>query len=318
MSYYLCSKGAIITDGAGILDVRFGEEDNPNPVFHPCKGLWRTCCVEKSTNGSILPPIPRKEGCGHRNHEGIGFRIQSHDHEAQYGRFQYDLYTFYIHIHINIFVAGEFPWTIAVLKHENVLQSSLNVYQCGGSLLHPNVVLTSAHCVYGKDPQMLRIRAGEWDTQTTDELFPHQDRNVAEIVVHEQYYSGGLFNDVALLYLTQPVELKENVNTICLPPANHNFDHSRCFASGWGKDLFSKEGKYQVILKKVELPIMPRPQCLDKLRTTRLGTHFKLHESFVCAGGEPGEDTCKGIYISFHCTPIRKKKQFHIIHLFDS
>lgn len=175
-----------------------------------------------------------------------------------------------------------------------MLEETLNVYQCGGSLLHPSVVLTAAHCVYGKEPNKLKIRAGEWDTQTQDELFPHQDRTVAEVVIHQQYYKGGLFNDVALLYLAEPVDLIENVNTICLPPQNQNFDHSRCFASGWGKDLWGKEGKYQVILKKIDLPIVPRPACLEKLRHTRLGPRFQLHESFMCAGGEKGKDTCKG------------------------
>lgn len=131
---------------------------------------------------------------------------------------------------------------------------------------------------------MLKIRAGEWDTQTRDELFPHQDRGVSEIIIHENYYKGGLFNDIALLLLREPVELSEIVNTACLPPQDHNFDGTRCFASGWGKDVWGKEGKYQVILKKIDLPIVPRQPCQEKLRRTRLGQHFNLHSSFVCAG----------------------------------
>lgn len=89
------------------------------------------------------------------------------------------------------------------------------------------VVLTAAHCVYGKPSQMLKVRAGEWDTQTRDELFPHQDRSVKEIIIHENYYKGGLFNDVALLLLNEPVELSEIINTACLPPQDFNFDGSR-------------------------------------------------------------------------------------------
>lgn len=131
---------------------------------------------------------------------------------------------------------------------------------------------------------MLKIRAGEWDTQTRDELFPHQDRGVSEIIIHENYYKGGLFNDIALLLLREPVELSEIVNTACLPPQDHSFDGTRCFASGWGKDVWGKEGKYQVILKKIDLPIVPRQPCQEKLRRTRLGQHFNLHSSFVCAG----------------------------------
>ena len=49
-----------------------------------------------------------------------------------------------------------------------------------------------------------------------------------------------------------------------------------------------------MILKKVQLPIVPQATCQTSLRKTRLGRHFKLHQSFICAGGVEGEDTCKG------------------------
>lgn len=58
--------------------------------------------------------------------------------------------------------------------------------------------------------------------------------------------------------------------------------------------MFGKSGKYQVILKRVELPIVPREPCVRLLRETRLGAHFELNKSFICAGGERGKDTCKG------------------------
>merc|ERR1712098_743757 len=34
--------------------------------------------------------------------------------------------------------------------------------------------------------------------------------------------------------------------------------------------------------------------CQNKLRTTRLGSRFRLHPSFMCAGGVPGKGTCTG------------------------
>jgi hypothetical protein len=78
----------------------------------------------------------------------------------------------------------------------------------------------------------LKVRAGEWDTQTKNEFFPHSDHSVIDVIVHENFYKGGLFNDVALLFLQEPIALDQHINTVCLPPQNQNFDHQRCLVSG--------------------------------------------------------------------------------------
>lgn len=52
-----------------------------------------------------------------------------------------------------------------------------------------------------------------------------------------------------------------------------------------------------MILKRIELPVVPRDECQQTLRKTNLGRHFILDPSFMCAGGESGKDTCQGIYI---------------------
>jgi len=156
------------------------------------------------------------------------------------------------------------------------------------------VVVTAAHCVINKSKEEILARAGEWDTQTNKEPYPHQDRQVAEIVVHENFTSRNLFNDIALLFLNETVTLGENINTVCLPAPGANYDRERCIATGWGKDKFGKEGNYQAILKRIELPIVPSDECQSQLRETRLGKYFILNESFICAGGEPGKDTCTG------------------------
>lgn len=90
----------------------------------------------------------------------------------------------------------------------------------------------------------MRIRAGEWDTQTNNEIYPHQDRTVQKVIIHENYYAGALFNDFAILILSEPVNLIDNVDLVCLPERNDIFDNSQCFASGWGKDIFGKNIYY--------------------------------------------------------------------------
>ncbi|XP_072759047.1 phenoloxidase-activating factor 2 isoform X2 [Anoplolepis gracilipes] len=265
--YYQCKEGKILDNGQGIIDIRAGG---------PCENYLDVCCKPPDLQAPVTPPPVARTGCGQRNVEGVGFRITGQmDNEAQF---------------------GEFPWMVAILKEEAIGENGqkLNVYQCGGALIHRQAVLTAAHCVNGKQPKELKIRAGEWDTQTKNEIYPHQDRDVETVIIHEKFHSGALYNDYAILILKTPVEYAENVDIVCLPEANANFDGSRCFASGWGKDVFGKEGRYQVILKKVDLPVVTRDTCQTVMRTTRLGKYFVLDRSFICAGGEPGKDTCKG------------------------
>lgn len=135
----------------------------------------------------------------------------------------------------------------------------------------------------------LFARIGEWDTQTKNEIYPHVDHQIESWIIHEKFDKGPLYNDVALLFLKTPVQAEKHINTICLPPQDTIFDFSRCFASGWGKDEFGRSGKYQVILKKIELPVVPFNTCQSSLRETRLGKRFRLHENFLCAGGEVGK-----------------------------
>jgi kallikrein len=143
------------------------------------------------------------------------------------------------------------------------------------------------------------------------ETFPYAEYKVQDIVIHENYKNPNLHNDIALLFLESPVKIAENINTVCLPPQDYNFHGKRCFATGercvkvgflidnrlsfqgWGKDTFGKEGKYQNILKKINVPIVPFGKCQDELRLTRLSKRFVLDKSFLCAGGE-ANDACKG------------------------
>merc|ERR1719435_205977 len=145
-----------------------------------------------------------------------------------------------------------------------------------------------------QNPTELKIRCGEWDTQNQNEPYPHQDRYVQALNIHPEFDGRNLQNDFAVLFTSEDFVLASHIDTVCLPQADELFDGTTCFATGWGKDKFGSAGQYQVVLKEIDLPVVSNYECQDKLRRTRLGRRYRLHDSFLCAGGEAGKDTCKG------------------------
>ncbi|XP_048516670.1 phenoloxidase-activating factor 2 isoform X1 [Dendroctonus ponderosae] len=308
--YHLCDgvTKTVIEDGStngfGLIDIRFGGEcehyldvccglnkkddmKNPNvtpePSVDPLKptSTSTTTTARPVTSSTTMQPTPRPSSikCGIRNPNGIDFKITGNnvdpfrDNEAEY---------------------GELPWMIAVLRTNYQPSKNESLALCGGSLIAPNVVLTGAHCVANLQLDEYKVRAGEWDTQTEKERLPHQERAVIQAIIHEKYAPNVLYNNIALLILDKPFNQADNIGTICLPSQNENIDSRKCLASGWGKNVFGLHGSYQVILKKIELPMVSFQQCQSALQTTRLGKRFNLHSSFTCAGGEQGKDTCTG------------------------
>lgn len=193
---------------------------------------------------------------------------------------------------------GEFPWMIMILKY---VKNRGNEFICGGSLMSMKMVLTAAHCVKYIDKDSLLIRAGEYDSRITYDLepFPHQERHVVKIRIHPFYLANVLFNDVAILVLDEPFEPAFNVAPVCVPGRLLNFgltyaniyDKNRCIVAGWGKN---EKGIRESVLKKVDVSIIDQENCEKKLRKTKLGERFRLHNSFICAEGQRNTDICAG------------------------
>ncbi|XP_037782971.1 serine proteinase stubble-like [Penaeus monodon] len=229
-------------------------------------GLGLVCC----RNPVFDPPVE----CGRRHSAGLLGRIKTPILENGDTEF------------------GEYPWQAAILKDEN----GHSVYVCGATLIGARHVLTAAHCVSNLRAHDVRVRLGEWDVRAKTEFFSHIELRAVSALVHPQYYAGSLINDIAIITLERSVDFSSNphISPVCLPDAHSTFVGHRCQSTGWGKDAFGNGGKYQTILKEVELPIISHHQCEAALQRTRLGPNFSLHIGNLCAGGEGGKDACKG------------------------
>lgn len=59
-------------------------------------------------------------------------------------------------------------------------------------------------------------------------------------------------------------------------------------------DFIATSARISDQLKFLELTVVGKADCENLYKKTPLGNGFQLHDSFLCAGGETGRDTCKG------------------------
>ncbi|CAH2100960.1 unnamed protein product [Euphydryas editha] len=303
--YYLCDPDTytIIIDGSTLVDVRRKQ----------CDSYLSVCCThdntirdtemktarvtslpgyitETSNKPALDSPVPTKTEFFSASDQ----TVSPPDNVDECG---WNDHSIFIKANISDIFAkyGEYPWTVALLLKDDTTVWSRDKYLGGGTLIHPSVVLTVAHKVDTRTAAQLKIRAGEWDTQTTREKFPYQERNVRKIIIHSQFYKTSLYYDAALLFLDRPFDLESapHIQVACIG-RNLPEPETECFSMGWGQD-FNDEDKEITILKKVPLPLVGAADCEKKLqKTPRLGRFFRLHNSLTCAGGQENVDTCQG------------------------
>lgn len=115
-------------------------------------------------------------------------------------------------------------------------------------------------------PENLIARFGQWNIGNITQPLPTQEAKILTIAVHPSYYSGGLFHDVAVLILAEPVTFSANVLPICLPEQGMVFlAGTRCYGIGWGSDSF---GKSRVELEDFRLLVLPVHQTRYSLAIT--------------------------------------------------
>jgi len=255
------------TDGAGLIDVRI--VNRPSGIV--CSTGFQYCCLDRNVYPNPNPtpsPSPVTTSCGRSNIIPTpGYTLDPT--QAQF---------------------GEFPWMVVIL-------GPTNNYIGGGVLVSNRHVITTAHKVFNFQASGLKVRLGEWDAKANIEPFKYVESVVSRIRINPFFNRVNLQNDIAVLTLDRPVDLAANphINPVCAAQFQSNYAGQRCWVTGWGKDAFGKEGNFQYILKKVDVPVLDSNECEARLRQTRLTQNFQLsRSSFICAGGEEGKDACTG------------------------
>uniref|UniRef100_A0A3B4AVU4 pancreatic elastase II n=1 Tax=Periophthalmus magnuspinnatus TaxID=409849 RepID=A0A3B4AVU4_9GOBI len=170
------------------------------------------------------------------------------------------------------------PWQVSLQY-----QSGSNFYHtCGGTLISSEWVLTAAHCI----GRTYRVYLGKHD------LTKNEAGSIAispaKIIVHENWDSARIRNDIALIKLSTRVDFTDAIHPACLPLAGNVLPNNYpCYVTGWGR-LWTG-GPIADILQQALLPVVDHATCSrydwwGSLVTT----------SMTCAGGDGQLASCNG------------------------
>ncbi|ESN95800.1 hypothetical protein HELRODRAFT_185960 [Helobdella robusta] len=160
---------------------------------------------------------------------------------------------------------NEFPWQVS-------LQTRDGRHFCGGSIINDRWVLTAAHCVQGKKPVGYMVVAGIHKLDTGVNASTVAMHEIESFIVHENFNSNTIENDIALTKVKKSIKMDTNVNAVCAPDSNDQYAFEKAAVSGWG------------LLKPGSL------EGADALRYTTLNTTTnelctKMHSGYI--GNKP-------------------------------
>jgi secreted trypsin-like serine protease len=173
--------------------------------------------------------------------------------------------------------AGQFTYSAAI-----TVQTSNSRFFCGGTLLNQEWILTAGQCVDGAE--LFTIQLGSNTLEGDD---PYRVKvSSSEYVVHPDYNSLTLENDVGLIKLRMPVEYSQYLNQIGLLATSYNVSFSSFVATGWGQTSDEDSGLSNDLMWVNVVPLS-NEEC-------KLFYGNQIGVNTICVGGYYNEGSCYG------------------------
>jgi len=179
---------------------------------------------------------------------------------------------------------GEFPYLVS-LRHKPTI--GFKTHFCGGSIYDQTTVITAAHCCRAHSPSSVTVLAGDYHRLGHTDMY-EQEVEVAHMLVHEDYNSRDMANDICLVMLKAPITYNDYVGPVPLPPPLQEYSPGTvCTVSGWGATV--QGGAMANTLQKVDVGVVGDEECIAAY------PDYEVLWSMMCAGyDEGGQDACQG------------------------